>query len=105
MLILAKLGFNTKDLIKNTRTDIAEYVTDALATNQKIPMIEKIKVDHTKKIDKIYELNRLKAQRHEKQQKLKKLKEYSDKLEKQISCELPLDVSNLTTLQRIVSET
>ena len=45
---LTSKAFNMKDLLKETRNEISDYVKDALATDQKIPMIEKLKPDYDK---------------------------------------------------------
>ena len=91
-------------MLKNTRTEIAEYVKNALATNQKIPMIEKLKSEYANKIDQKKHINKLRAERQLKQQELKRLKDYSARLEKIIDEKLPSDVSHITSLQNEIDD-
>jgi hypothetical protein len=97
------IGFNTRDLLRKTRADIEEHVQDALATNQKIPMLENIKFDNAPKVAKTKGLNKLRAQKYFKEQELKRLKDYSNQLQKIIETEIPNDSYELTKVAKKVN--
>jgi hypothetical protein len=82
--------------------DIEEYVKDALATNQKIPTLEKLKFDQAPKIVKTKEVNKLKTLKFIKEQELKRLKDYSNRLQNQIETEIPCDSVDLTRISKQV---
>lgn len=88
--------------MRNTRADIEEYVKDALATNQKIPTLEKLKFDNAPKVAKIKELNKLKTLKFMKEQELKRLKDYSNRLQNQIETEIPCDSFELVRVSKQV---
>lgn len=87
-----------KDLLKGTRNEIWEYVRDALATDQKIPMIEKLKPDYDKNLFNNKTSNDKKTQIYQKQIELKRLKNYLNNLEKLIQERFVSDKSTVDSL-------
>ncbi|CAI2386483.1 unnamed protein product [Moneuplotes crassus] len=93
-----------KDLRKNTRDDIYEYVKDALENNSKIPMLDKIKFDQTSKVAKINERNKIKSEIILKRAHLKRLENQLYKLEVLHDSEFNPEIGRMITLKKAVEK-
>lgn len=96
---LTSKAFNMKELLKGTRNQICEYVRDALASDQKNQMINKLKPDYDKNILNNKSNNEKKSQIYQKQIELKRLKNYSNNLEKLIQERFASNKTSVETLK------
>lgn len=62
-----------KQYMHQTRTEVSEYVKDALLINQKIPYIDTVKADYAKNINNLKKTNWLKSAVMTKQEQLRRL--------------------------------
>jgi hypothetical protein len=88
------------NVLKDTRTEAAEYVKEALEAKQRIPMIDKFEVDYKRQNNSIKKLNEIKMKLLMKQKQYKKLADYSTLLDKLMEQNLPEESGQVIILKQ-----
>lgn len=91
---------NFVEIRTKTREDIQEYVKEALESNAVVPMLKKLKIDQTSKIQKLALANKTKSEIITNQVHLGRRKKHLENLEFQLTSQFNPDFSKLQTLQK-----